>query len=398
MARLWFGVIVAIALGAFTVAWLVARPPPLKGYSGLEFARTTDAAYARAPLMSARGALVSDVSADSPAARAGIKPGAVVAAIDGKSIRSARQASDLIRLHRAGDRVTLTLFDEARGRIHPRDIALVFDAAPPVDTKVFSVHPPRIMAKEKPAPPVMLANAAWSRKLMHGASVRPRAMPLLKGGMCSGVAPEKWRVRDFSDAMIHLVSDSGGAHAVYKLVRLDAGQRKNPSGYVSGVLHNMFKSPVAVTPMEPRPFGLQGFNFGNKDNATGFALFRLNADILSIWIVAVPASDIGWAIPVTASVALSLNCNSALAPAPRPRDPAMAATSVSTRCLERACEDSDFAAAYLDKFRLGFVHSRNGDAFLVNPRRDYWLSGSEGPGYYRQLGGENEKMAPGRTN
>ncbi|HEY4275915.1 MAG TPA: hypothetical protein VGM68_10545, partial [Rhizomicrobium sp.] len=190
----------------------------------------------------------------------------------------------------------------------------------------------------------------------------------------------------------------GAAHAIYKLVRLDAGQRKSPSGYVSGLLHGMFKSPVIVTPMEPRPFGVQGFNFGNKDSGTGFALFRLNADILSIWIVAVPASDIGWAIPVTASVALSLSCDSDLAPAPRPRDPAMAATAVSARCLEGACEDSDFAAAYLDKFRLGYVHARSGDVFLVDPRRDFWLSGQEGPGYYRQVGGENEKMVPGRMN
>jgi hypothetical protein len=398
MARLWLGVMIAIGLGAVTVAWLIARPPPAKGYSGLEFARTTDAAYARAPLMSERGALVSDVAADSPAARAGIKPGAVVAAIDGTQIRSARQASDIIRSRGAGERVTLTLFDEARGAIRPHDVALTFDPAPPVNDKILTVHPPRTLARERPAPPVMVANAAWSRKLAHGVSVRPRAMPLLKAGLCSGVAPEKWRVRDSGEGMIHLVSDTGGMHALYKLVRLDGEQRKDPSGYVSGLLHAMFKSPVTPAPMERRPFGIAGFNFGNEGGATGFALFRLNGNVLSVWIVAVPASDIGWAMPIGASVALSLRCESGLAPAPRPRGARMARTSVSTKCLEGACEDSDFASSYLDKFRLGYVHARNGDVFLVNPRRDFWLSGREGPGYYRQLGGENEKLEPGRTN
>jgi len=112
----------------------------------------------------------------------------------------------------------------------------------------------------------------------------------------------------------------------------------------------------------------------------------------------VPAADIAWAIPVTGSVLLSLRCQSDLAPAPRPRDPSMAATSVSARCLEGRCEDSDFAAVYLDKFRLGYVHAHNGDVFLVNPRRDLWVNGQEGPGFYRQLGGLNEKLEPGRTN
>src|SRR5580692_1291828 len=97
MARIWLGVLIVVALGAFGVAWLVARPPPSRGYSGLEFARVTGAAAARAPLLGTRGALVVAVADDSPAARAGIKPGAVVAAIDGVTINSARQASEIVR-------------------------------------------------------------------------------------------------------------------------------------------------------------------------------------------------------------------------------------------------------------------------------------------------------------
>ena len=36
--------------------------------------------------------------------------------------------------------------------------------------------------------------------------------------------------------------------------------------------------------------------------------------------------------------------------------------------------------------------------FLVNPRNDFWQNGAEGPGFYRQLGGTNEKLEPGRIN
>jgi len=396
MARLWLGVLVVVALGAFGVARMIGRPPAPKGYSGLEFAQVTGAAASRAPLLTTRGALVLAVADDSPASRAGIRAGAVVAAIDGKSITSARQASAIVRDHKSGDRILLTLFDEARGAIHPRSVALVFDAAPPLSKTVFSVEPPRTLAKEAFNPPSMAANASWSRRLAHGVSVRPRAMPQLNAGSCSGVAPEKWQLRDSGDGMIHLAS--GGAHAIYKLVRLDPSQRRDPKGYVSGLLHAIFHSPVASTPVEAHPFGVDSFNFGNQNGVAGFALWRLSGEVLSVWIAGVPASDIAWAIPVTGSVLLSLRCESPLAPHPRPRDPALAATSLSSRCLAGRCEDSDFAATYLDKFRLGYVHAHDGEVFLVNPRRDFWLSGQEGPGFYRQLGGQNEKLEPGRTN
>jgi hypothetical protein len=395
MARLWLGVLVVVALGALAVAWLVARPAAPKGYSGLEFAQVTGAAAARAPLLTSRGALIETVADKSPASRAGIKAGAVVAAIDGEAITSARQASAIIRGHRAGE---LTLFDEARGAIHPRNVVLLFDAASPVSKTVFSVEPPPTLAKEDFNPPGMAANAAWSRRLAHGVSVRPRLMPQLTAGTCSGVAPEKWQIRDSGSAMIHLSSADDGAHAIYKLVRLDAAQRHDPMGYVLGLLHAIFKSPATSTPVEARPFGVNSFNFGNKNGVAGFVLWRLNGDVLSVWIAGVPAADIAWAIPVTGSVLLSLRCESKLAPLPRPRDSSLAATALSSRCLAGRCEDSDFAATYLDKFRLGYVHAHDGEVFLVNPRRDFWLNGQEGPGFYRQLGGENEKLEPGRTN
>jgi hypothetical protein len=69
------------------------------------------------------------------------------------------------------------------------------------------------------------------------------------------------------------------------------------------------------------------------------------------------------------------------------------------RCLGGDCAEGDFAAAaYMPVLRLGYVHNRAGGMFLVNPRRDLWANGAEGPGFYRQIGGENEKLEPGRIN
>jgi len=398
MARLWLCVILVAALGATAVAWLIAQPLAARAYSGLEFAEMTEASAARAPMMTAHGALVASVDENSPAARALIRPGAVVAAIDGVNIQSARQAARIMRRHPAGDRTILTVFDETRGAIKPRNVALIFDVAPPVSKSIFTVAPPRVLAKELFNPPPTAANASWSRRLAHGASVRPRLLPQLNAGTCSGVAPEEWRVADGGEGLIHLTSKDGGEHAIYKLVPLGAAQHGDPKGYVLGLLHGIFHSPVSATPTEPRGFGVSSFSFGNQAGAAGFALYRLNGDMLSVWLAAAPAGDISWALPVTGAALLSLDCQSKMAPAPSPRVPALVATEISTHCLNGQCGDSDFAASYLEKFRLGFVHARDGEVFLVNPRRDFWLSGQEGPGFYRQVGGENEKLEPGRTN
>ena len=48
--------------------------------------------------------------------------------------------------------------------------------------------------------------------------------------------------------------------------------------------------------------------------------------------------------------------------------------------------------------QLGYVHGPEGSNFLVKPKSDFWQNGAEGPGYYHQIGGENEKLEPGRTN
>src|ERR1041385_1789104 len=93
---------VALALFAGVVFYAVHRAPKPLGFSGLQFAPLTPAAASRTPLL-ARGALVRQVMEDSPAEKAKIEPGMVVAAIDGTPILSARQASDLVRAHRAGD-------------------------------------------------------------------------------------------------------------------------------------------------------------------------------------------------------------------------------------------------------------------------------------------------------
>ena len=393
MARL-LGLLLFIAcVGG--VAWYVTPPEAARGFSGLEFATMTRAAAARAPWLTTRGALIYQVVANSPAAAAGIKSGEVVAAIDGAPISSARQASDLMARKRAGDKAALTLFDETKGDINSRQVGLVFAAAPPV-TKKLSVKPPRTLAKEFFFPPAMAANASWSRRLAHGASLRPLSLTPLSAGTCSALAPDDWSVidHDASGHMLHLAS--GASHVLYKVVRLDDG--RDPREFILSLLSATFRNTPIVTPTVARPFGFNLLNFGDSDGTAGFVVWRATGRTLTLWVAGVPASDAAWDQPLAGAIAFSMHCQSDWEPAASPYNSALTPVTVSTNCLAGRCGAADLAATMLDKFRLGYVHDADGSVFLINPRRDFWQTGPDGPGYYRQVGGSDEKMEPGRVN
>lgn len=395
MRRLALLLLVLICVAG--VAWYVAPPQKPRGFSGLEFAAMTRAAAARAPLLKAHGALVHSVMEGSPAAMAGVKPGEVAAAIDGVDITSATQASGILRTHVAGDQVSLTLFDEASGDIHPRQVALTIAAAPPV-TKVLSVTPPRTLAREYFYPPPMAANAAWSQRLARGPTIRPRPLTGLGDGQCNGFAPPEWEVRGHAkdNTMFHIAAKAGFQHAIYATAMLNGG---DPVAFIRALLEQDFQAPAIITPSQKLPLGFRLFDFGNRNGVAGFAQYRVTDGRIAAWIAAVPAADATWDKPLTGAVAFSLHCKSALSPPPVRMLPPLVKTSLSTACLAGQCEDSDFAAAtHLALLQLGYVHNIKGEMFLVNPKRDFWQNGAEGPGFYRQISGANEKLEPGRIN
>jgi serine protease Do len=65
-------------------------------------------------LNSASGALVSQVEAGSPAAKAGLKVGDVITELDGKKMENSGQLQAAISSHRPGDKVTLGLFRDGK--------------------------------------------------------------------------------------------------------------------------------------------------------------------------------------------------------------------------------------------------------------------------------------------
>jgi PDZ domain len=394
MARLGILLALGVAAAIAGVIWYVHPPSKPRGYAGLEFSVMTPAAAARAPLLTSRGALIYAVAAGSPADKAGIHAGDVVAAIDGIAIVSPDQAAGIVRAHGEGDRVVFTLFDETTGEIHPKDVAVTFLGEKPA-SKNHSVLPPRTLAREYFYLPTMGANAAWSRRIARGPTIRPLAIPGLGAGRCNGFAPEDWRVAGHApdDSMFHVMAPTGFQHAIYQTAKLNG---RDPQAFVLALITQAFAATPVAAPLEPMAFGFSLFKFGTPKGAAGFAEYRVTKDRISVWIAAVAAADAAWAEPQTGAVVLSMRCGNS--DATLARDPALIATSISLRCIQGQCGEGDFAAQYMKVLQLGYVHDRKGSNYLIKPKSDFWQNGADGPGYYHQIGGENEKLDPGRTN
>jgi serine protease Do len=85
------------------------------------------------PAGASRGALVEDVVADGPAAKAGVKAGDVITAFDGERVRSARHLSRLVTETPEGRSVTLSLLRDGKSldvSVAPGAVAGHFMAGP----------------------------------------------------------------------------------------------------------------------------------------------------------------------------------------------------------------------------------------------------------------------------
>src|SRR5262249_4767648 len=97
------------------VKQLLEKGSVARGYLGLQVAQTFETPDAvRLGLERAQGALVETVYPDTPAAKAGVKPGDVVLQIDDVAIRNENHFINLISGLPAGQKVRLQVWRERR--------------------------------------------------------------------------------------------------------------------------------------------------------------------------------------------------------------------------------------------------------------------------------------------
>jgi serine protease Do len=111
---------IAFAIPSATVekviADLRAKGSVSRGFIGVQIQPVTAEVADAIGLNEARGALIAETTPEGPAARAGLRRGDTVLAVNGQPIRDARQLSRVIAEVKPGERVTLNVWRDGRER------------------------------------------------------------------------------------------------------------------------------------------------------------------------------------------------------------------------------------------------------------------------------------------
>ena len=142
---------IAFAIPAATVnkitADLIKSGSVTRGYLGVQIQDVTKDIADSVGLKSAKGALVTEPSKESPAAKAGVKSGDIITAVDGVSIDSARALSRTIGGKSPGTSVELTIWHDGA----EQKVTVKLDTLP---TAAATPATPDKAAPAQPAAPV----------------------------------------------------------------------------------------------------------------------------------------------------------------------------------------------------------------------------------------------------
>lgn len=108
------GFAIPISLAQTVLQDIIEHGRPLRGWLGIEGDPVTAGIARSLKLKEAKGIVVMGVLRDGPAHKAGLEPGDVIVAIDGKELDDAHQALMMISRHRPGDKVKMTIYRDGK--------------------------------------------------------------------------------------------------------------------------------------------------------------------------------------------------------------------------------------------------------------------------------------------
>jgi serine protease Do len=114
--NLGIGFAIPINLAKQIMDQLIASGKVVRGWLGVYIQTASESMVEELNLPSTEGALVSDVTASSPAEKAGIKDGDFIIAFDGKKIFDSNQLMHLIATYKPGSRIPVKLIRDGRER------------------------------------------------------------------------------------------------------------------------------------------------------------------------------------------------------------------------------------------------------------------------------------------
>jgi S1-C subfamily serine protease len=108
------GFAIPINMAKNIVSQLVKKGSVTRGWLGVSIQPVTDEVAQSFGLGKARGALIADVMAGSPAEKAGIRQGDIITKFAGKEIKDARQLQMVVAEAQAGQKVEVEIFREGK--------------------------------------------------------------------------------------------------------------------------------------------------------------------------------------------------------------------------------------------------------------------------------------------
>ncbi len=123
----WIAGLVCLAINGLSLSQLCAQRPASHGYLGVGMATSiTEARAAELKLKDSRGVLVTNVGADTPAAKAGLKESDVIIEFQGQPVENAEQLQRLVRDTPPGHKVTLKIIRDGA----PQTLSATLSARP----------------------------------------------------------------------------------------------------------------------------------------------------------------------------------------------------------------------------------------------------------------------------
>jgi len=223
---------------------------------------------------------------------------------------------------------------------------------------------------------------------------------LLQGGSCTALAPADWQVTNLAPNNAGVDLSNGRMYAGWMIAGIDTvmasyyPQYANPEAYLHSLMLLGAQSLGDSTYrfLTNQEFAGATVRDVETERFRGVVLVRLfPGGTPTSFIMALRSATVGkgaWQVelPIAAAVALSIRCRVSLMP------PTYGSGS-------RGGDEGDDLSTYNRQLGTEYAHSpRTGENFLMTHATDWLESGPEGPGYYRIVGNDHEKLVPGRSD
>ena len=254
--------------------------------------------------------------------------------------------------------------------------------------------------------------AAGGEPTANAAPMGSGPVPLtpVSAGQCQTSAPDGWTVAETNPngTIFSLTSADQSMKAIY--AGMGTAPIATPSQIVQQMIQTATGAPVNVL-TDGESFGdyqVMTFSSGayggyalyyKADGIPDYTLPAAAQSFVLITRIAMGANGDKHSLATAGSVAAAIRCQAVVIPKPIGGNTDRGSShgaGTSARCSSGgSCDDSDLAGTYNAQLGTGWAHDSLGRNYNVDVTSDWNDNGPDGPGYYANVGGTQEKLQGG---